>query len=179
MLAKSGRRSPSKSAIANVKPGPSDVAGGSPGYAQAAVAPKIKPKNRDRIMNRSSRCVPPFDRRSLLLLTVVVPFAWTSQAFAAQASLAALAACLALTVARVLIVVSPAARAWPAAPAWSEVLNQGSAARLAVGSALELDLVWCPDSASDSGSDLASYPDSAAALAAGWAVAMDLALYRD
>src|ERR1700691_2223391 len=173
MLAKSGRRSPSKSAIANVKPGPSDVVGGSPGYAQAAVAPNIKQKNRDRIMNRSSRCVPPFDRRSLLLLTVVVPFAWTSQAFAAQASLAALAACLALTVARVLIVV------WPAAPAWSEVLNQGSAARLAVGSALELDLVWCPDSASDSGSDLASYPDSAAALAAGWAVAMDLALYRD
>src|SRR5580704_4369603 len=128
MLARSGRRSPSKSAIANVKPGPSEGTGRSPAYARAAVPLNTAPRNRDRIMNRSGGCVPPVRRRSLLLLTAVVPFAWTSQAFAARASLAALAACLALPVAQVLVVVVVSA----AAQVWAEVLYRDSAAALVV-----------------------------------------------
>jgi hypothetical protein len=86
-----------------------------------------------------------------------VPFAWTRQGFAARALLVAFVVCSALTEAQVLLALSAAVLVWAA------VLCRDSVASLAAGSALELDLAWCPDSVLDSGSDLALalHPDSA------------------
>src|SRR5580693_1222712 len=196
MLAKSGRRSPSKSEIANVKPGPSEEAGEYPACARAAVPPNTRPQNSDRIMNRNGRRGlfagrfltmegTPNSRAkldttliiavlgSLLELTAVVPIAWLNQTFAAQASLAALVVCLALTVAQVFVVVSVAASA--AAQAWAVVWCQDSAAALVVGSALAPGLVLCPDLALCL--DLASCPDLA--LCPDLASPLDLVSCRD
>src|ERR1700733_10078409 len=88
MLAKSGRRSPSKSAIAKVKPGPSEVAGKFSARARVGVAPSPRPKNRDGITNRSNR-LRLFTCRSfamvrapslcanLLTTLVITVFGWT------------------------------------------------------------------------------------------------------
>ncbi len=56
MLAKSGRRSPSKSAMANVKPGPREAAGRFSADARAAVPPQTRTKNRNEIKNRNDWC---------------------------------------------------------------------------------------------------------------------------
>src|SRR5271168_316436 len=55
MLAKSGRRSPSRSANANVSPGPSEVAGVFPALARATTPPQTIAKNRNVIAKRNNK----------------------------------------------------------------------------------------------------------------------------